>query len=98
MVVVNRYRRAVALGAFLAVNGALAQSPPLIGIGDSLGEGVQSANAFAESQPNSYLNRIAHQMQVPLAQPLLSTSPFASVFYDSGRSRLSPGTAPADLV
>ena len=75
-----------------------AQSPPLIGIGDSLGEGVQSANAFEESQPNTYLNRVAQQMGVPFAQPLLSTSITASIFTDSGRARISPAAAPADLA
>jgi phospholipase/lecithinase/hemolysin len=67
-------------------------------MGDSLGEGVQSANAFQESQPNTYLNRVATQMGVPFAQPLLSTSIFASIFTDSGRSRISLTTDPADLA
>jgi phospholipase/lecithinase/hemolysin len=82
----------------LAASSALAQSPPLVGIGDSLGEGVQSANAFEESQPNTYLNRVAHQMGAPFAQPLLSTSLFASIFTDSGRSRISVTTDPVDLA
>src|SRR5580658_10452198 len=86
------------LGTTLGASAASAQPPALVGIGDSLGEGVQSANAFQESQPNAYLNRIAQQMAVPFAQPLLSTSLFASVFSDSGRSRISPDTDPADLA
>jgi phospholipase/lecithinase/hemolysin len=76
----------------------LAQNPPLIGIGDSLGEGVQSANSFYQSQPNTYLNRIATQMGVPFAQPLLSTSIYAFIYSDAGRSRISPTTDPADLA
>jgi hypothetical protein len=92
-------RAALALAAALtAAGGAHAGPTPLVGIGDSLGEGVQSANAFAASQPNSYLNRVATQMGVPFAQPLMSTSPLASVFYDAGRARLSPGTEPVDLA
>jgi phospholipase/lecithinase/hemolysin len=82
----------------LAASSVLAQSQPLIGIGDSLGEGVQSANAFEESQPNTYLNRVAHQMGAPFAQPLLSTSLTASIFTDSGRARISSTTDPADLA
>jgi hypothetical protein len=87
------------LGAFCLGAGLAAQTaPPLIGIGDSLGEGVQSANAFYESQPNTYLKRVATQMGVPFAQPLLSTSLTASIFNDDGRSRVSPPTDPADLA
>jgi phospholipase/lecithinase/hemolysin len=86
------------LGTTLGASAASAQPPALVGIGDSLGEGVQSANAFKESQPNSYLNRVAHQMGVPFGQPLLSTSLFASVFSDTGRSRISPDSAPQDLA
>jgi phospholipase/lecithinase/hemolysin len=82
----------------LAARTAPAQSPPLVGIGDSLGEGVQSANAFAESQPNSYLKRFSEQMGVPFSQPLLSTSLFASIYSDAGRARLHPDSAPADLA
>jgi GDSL-like Lipase/Acylhydrolase len=82
----------------IATGSALAQTPPLIGMGDSLGEGVQSLNAFAESQPNTYLNRVATQMGVPFALPLLTTSPKANVYSDSGRSRISLTTDPADLA
>ena len=98
MIVFRNNWLATILGTSLAASAALAQPPALLGIGDSLGEGVQSANAFQESQPNSYLNRVARQMGVPLAQPLLSTSLFASVFADSGRARISPDSAPQDLA
>ncbi len=85
--------------AILLIPSAFAQTQtPLLGIGDSLGEGVQSANAFAESQPNTYLNRFAQQMAVPFQQPLLSTSLFASIFNDNGRSRIDPTAIPADLA
>jgi phospholipase/lecithinase/hemolysin len=94
----RRLAGAALLGAILQVSTALAQSPALVGIGDSLGEGVQSANAFEESQPNTYLNRFASQMGVSFAQPLLSTSLFASISTDTGRARLSPGAYPADLA
>lgn len=88
----------IGLATALGSTAASAQSPPLIGIGDSLGEGVQSANAFLQSQPNDYLALFARQMGVPFAQPLLSTSLDSSVFDDAGRARLSPRTDPADLA
>ncbi len=84
--------------AILALTAAAQTQTPLIGIGDSLGEGVQSANAFRESQPNTYLNRFAQQMAVPFQQPLLSTSLLASIFSDSGRSRIDPTAVPVDLA
>jgi phospholipase/lecithinase/hemolysin len=100
MRVLHNYSVAIVLGAMLAAHAAPAQStpPPLVGIGDSLGEGVQSANAYKGSQPNTYLNRFAHQLGVEFPQPLLTTSIFASIYSDSGRSRVSPDTDPADLA
>jgi len=100
MRVLHNYTAAIVVGVTLAFSAAVAQSasPALIGIGDSLGEGVQSDNAFRESQPNTYLNRFATQLGVAFPQPLLSTSIVASINSDSGRSRLSPDTYPADLA
>jgi hypothetical protein len=89
---------ATALAILAAPFAAGAATTPLVGIGDSLGEGVQSANAFAASQKNAYLNRVATQMDVPFAQPLMSSSVIGSVFYDTGRARLSPTTPPVDLA
>ena len=84
---------------FLSVASGFAQTgPPFMAMGDSLGEGVQSANAFAASQPETYLNRVAQQMNVPFAQPLLKTSPYAFVGFSFGRSRTSLSTQPADLA
>ena len=80
-----------------AVSG-LAQTPPLVAIGDSLTEGVQSANSFYQSQPDTYVNRIAQQMGVPFVQPLLTTSPKAFIYTDAGRSRIQPNVDPADLA
>lgn len=69
-----------------------------MGMGDSLGEGVQSANAFTQSQPSTYLNLVARQMNVSFPQPLLTTSLTAFIGDVKGRSRVSPSTAPADLA
>jgi len=49
--------------------------PPFVGMGDSLGEGVQSADANNRTQPFGYLNLVGHQMSVPFTLPLIQTSP-----------------------
>ena len=59
-------RRLVIALVFVAVSWtARADSPPLIGLGDSIGEGVQSADANSATQPNTYLALIAAQMGDP---------------------------------
>jgi len=82
----------------ISISSFAQSAPPIVGIGDSLGEGVQSANSFTQSQVNAYLNRIAMQMNVPFQQPLLSTSPYAFIESDKGRVRLSPDTTSVDLA
>lgn len=92
------YTASLILSACLALP-SFAQSPtPLLAIGDSLGEGVQSANSFIESQPNTYVNLFAHQMGVPFRQPVLSTSFYAFIYSDAGRARLDPNAIPDDLA
>lgn len=49
----------------VAVASARAEAPRLVGMGDSIGEGVQSADASYRTQPASYLNWIAFKMGAP---------------------------------
>lgn len=69
---------------------AHAQTPMMIGLGDSLGEGVQSADANLRTQPFSYINLIAKQMDIFFPLPLIKSCPSGIVFSTSGRSRLLP--------
>lgn len=88
-------------GILLAASLASASAqtrPPFIGMGDSLGEGVQSANASWYTQPNSYLARFARQMNAPLQLPLLSTSPIAFIGVPKGRARLNAAAIPDNLA
>jgi len=39
---------------FISVSSFAQSAPPFAGIGDSLGEGVQSANAFRREPGNTY--------------------------------------------
>ena len=61
-----------------------------VGMGDSIGEGVQSADANLFTQPFSFLNLIAVRMSAPFPIPLIRTSPVASVSSVLGRSRIDP--------
>ena len=72
--------------------------PAFIGLGDSLGEGVQSDNASTVSQPHDYLNLVAAKMGASFAQPRIVSGPTGSVGSSTGRARLNPSTAPADLA
>src|SRR5487761_833839 len=85
--------------AFLSLAATLsAQAPPFTGFGDSLGEGVQSADASLRTQPHGYLNLIAQQMGVAFPLPLISSSPVDYVGETTTRVRLQPGLAAADLA
>src|SRR5438093_2582183 len=50
-----------------------------VGMGDSIGEGVQSADANLFTQPFSFPNLIASRMSAPFPIPLIRTNPVASV-------------------
>jgi hypothetical protein len=72
-------------------------TPILVGIGDSIGEGVQSADASHLTQPSSYLNWVARKMGVPFALPLIQSGPFGIVGDTSSRSRVSPSVLAVNL-
>ncbi len=69
-----------------------------MGIGDSLGEGDQSANAFTLSQPQTYLNYVATQAGFPFVQPLISSTSVGFVGSSVGRARIDTSTDPDDLA
>lgn len=65
-----------------------AQSGPLfLGLGDSIGQSVQSADASAATQPFSFLHLMSLQMGAAFPLPLIRTSQFATVGDTSARSR-----------
>lgn len=86
---------AVATGTLLFItlftSGEAVASPPLfVGMGDSIGEAVQSADANQSTQPTSYLNYIASRMGAAFPLPLIQTSPTATIFSVNRRSRVDP--------
>ena len=84
---------AVVYISFFLVSASMAQpQTPLLGLGDSIGEGVQSADASWRTQAFTYLSWIGLKMQVPFPQPLIRSSPLGTVGDTVLRSRISPQT------
>ncbi len=75
-----------------------AQTPIMLGMGDSMGEGVQSADANLVTQPFSYLNLLAGWIGIPFDLPLIKSGPLGKVEDTSQRSRLIPGVAASNLA
>src|ERR1700678_1597463 len=75
-----------------------AQPPAYVAPGDSLGEGVQSADASYRTQPYSFVNVIAKQLGVDFPIPLIQDGPLTSVLSVKGRTRIDPTVATFDLA
>jgi hypothetical protein len=82
----------------LTLSAAAQTRPSLIAMGDSIGEGVQSADANFFSQPNSYLNLIARRMSARFPLPLIVSSPVGVVGSTIGRGRLLPSVEGLNLA
>ena len=86
----------------IALSGVPASSqnaaPQLIAMGDSIGEGVQSAEASIRTQPNELWNLIAQQMGVSFPLPLISGGPLTDIFSTKGRTRINPTLSGSDLA
>ncbi len=84
---------------FLAVFvQAQTPAPQYIALGDSLGEGVQSADASYRTQFYSYPSQIAHQLGAFFPLPLIKGNPFALIGSVNGRSRINPGLEVSNLA
>jgi lysophospholipase L1-like esterase len=79
--------------AFLGLScfsSAQARVPLVLALGDSIGEGVQSADANLRTQRFSYVKFLAKQMGVRFPLPLIRSSPLGVVGDTTLRSRLMP--------
>lgn len=74
-----------------------AQNPAFLGMGDSIGEGVQSGDASHKTQPFSYHNLIATRMAVPFALPLIFSTPVGVVGETFLRFRIRPSVEGLNL-
>src|SRR5258708_18926739 len=73
-------------------------SPPFIAMGDSLGEGVQSADASTRTQPFTFLNLVARQMGVTFPLPLIQSGALGIIGAVTNRSRVDPSIAASNLA
>lgn len=87
----------VALGLFLPPV-ASAQPVPLVGMGDSIGQGVQSADANEATQGYSFVQLIAWRMGTDLSLPLIRTNLLGTVGSVNGRSRVNSMTRSRNLA
>ena len=86
----------VCLG-FISFSSAQAKTPIMLGLGDSIGEGVQSADANLRTQPFNYLDLLAKQIGVCFHLPLIKSGPLGVVEDTTNRSRLLPFVAASNL-
>lgn len=71
---------------------------PLLVVGDSISEGVQSFDANIRTQPNTYGVLLAQQMGVALELPLIRSGPRGMVGDTAHRSRLRPYLSGTNLA
>jgi hypothetical protein len=79
-------------------SAVLDQVEILIGMGDSIGAGVQSGDASSATQQFSYINFIAMQTGLPFGIPFISSGPLGVVGDTSNRSRIDPSSYASNLA
>lgn len=89
---------AIALVIFMSSPAPHAQAPvPFVGMGDSIGEGVQSGDASAPTQGLSFLNLMAWRMGADFPLPWIKTNFLGAVGSVDGRSRYELATRSRNL-
>ncbi len=71
---------------------------PFVGLGDSIGEGVQSGDANQATQGYSFINLMAWRMGSDLSLPLIRTNWFGAVGSTDGRSRINTASRSRNLA
>ena len=80
----------VSVAILLSGSPAPAEVTALVGLGDSLSEGVQSADCSFLTQPHTYLNLVGRQMGADFPLPWIVTDPAGVVGGTVLRRRLLP--------
>jgi lysophospholipase L1-like esterase len=94
-----RWTAAVFLSvAIVGERPAYAEPPPLMAMGDSMGEGVQSADASWTTQPFAFSMWVARQLRLPFSAPLIQSGPFSLVGDTQSRVRLDPSVRATNLA
>jgi len=89
---------ALALSGMLALAALPARAVNLVGMGDSIGEGVSAADAAWQTQVFSYIAWVGYQMGAGAKLPLIQTTLFGAVGDVTGRNRLSPAMIPTNVA
>ena len=92
-----RHASCVAALVFGGFSPLASANPPLVVIGDSIGEGVQAADAAWQTQIYTYGNWVAKQMGVALTIPHIQSSLFGAVDSTAGRARVFPDDIGANV-
>jgi lysophospholipase L1-like esterase len=79
------------------LHDARAETAPVLGLGDSLGAGVQSADDRLATQRNSYVNLVTRRISAPSILPWIRGGVLTRVGSTAGRSRFFPNLAPTNL-
>jgi len=96
--VVGKRCVAVLLGLVLTAPAPVAAEAPLTVLGDSIGEGVQSADASFRTQPSGYASLLARELGASLRLPLIVSGPLGVVGETRLRFRLLPFVRSANLA
>ena len=70
----------------------------MLGLGDSIGEGVQSIDTNLRTQPFCYLNLLAARLGVDFPLPLIRSNPIGIIGNTTLRSRLNPSIEALNLA
>ena len=95
----NRYKCSILGAVFLCAPGSMALAAPVVvGMGDSIGEGVQAADAAWPTQMFSYIHLVSFLMGAPTTIPFIQTHLFGMVGNTDGRSRVAPSVVATNVA
>ncbi|MCB1903323.1 MAG: hypothetical protein KDI18_04325 [Gammaproteobacteria bacterium] len=80
------------------VPGWSAGNPVLVAMGDSIGEGVQGADAAWQTQFFSYVNLVGLLLQQQVSVPFIQSGLFGVVGNTEGRSRIYPNAVTTNVA
>ncbi len=88
----------LAAGLSLNIVSCISGDSPFVSIGDSVTEGVQSADSNLQTQPNCFPYLIAKQIGYKLPLPWIQSSPLGVVGDTQFRARLFPDYPAANFA
>ena len=93
-----RWGLILAFALMMAISACAPGESPVVVVGDSLSETVQSADANLATQPNGYMSLIARQAGFDFPLPLIGTSFLGVVGETRFRFRINPNLKSSNLA